>query len=339
MLAAVCLCGCAAAPATSTPASSTAATPSGAWPDATGASLPEGCDTGGLGSPDGDEAGIRAAVEAAEVSGAAVRMSWYAPDGGIRTAGALEDLPAWSTSKIPLALAVIDSGQGEAQTDSIALALEESDNSAADALWTSLGGTDAERADAVTQVLRRAGDGTTTVPTEQLAAGFSIFGQTQWTTDAQVGFLSQLPCLGGADEVIADMGRVDPAQAWGIGSRPGAVHKSGWGPSPAGGLHGAPARLVHERGGPAGARRHGGPGRRRLRGGHGRARPAGRLPRVGPARAVRTIGVRAIGSRPARRPVGGPVGEGSRPPVTSPPATAPRHPPLSSRADRRQPRM
>ena len=147
----------------------------------------------------------------------------------------VEDLPAWSTSKIPLALAVIDSGQGEAQTDSIALALEESDNSAADALWTSLGGTDAERADAVTQVLRRAGDGTTTVPTEQLAAGFSIFGQTQWTTDAQVGFLSQLPCLGGADEVIADMGRVDPAQAWGIGSRPGAVHKSGWGPSPAGG--------------------------------------------------------------------------------------------------------
>ena len=235
VLAAVCLCGCAAAPATSTPASSTAATPSGAWPDATGASLPEGCDTGGLGSPDGDEAGIRAAVEAAEASGAAVRMSWYAPDGGIRTAGALEDLPAWSTSKIPLALAVIDSGQGEAQTDSIALALEESDNSAADALWTSLGGTDAERADAVTQVLRRAGDGTTTVPTEQLAAGFSIFGQTQWTTDAQVGFLSQLPCLDGADEVIADMGRVDPAQAWGIGSRPGAVHKSGWGPSPAGG--------------------------------------------------------------------------------------------------------
>ncbi len=179
--------------------------------------------------------GIRAAVEAAEASGAAVRMSWYAPDGGIRTAGALEDLPAWSTSKIPLALAVIDSGQGEAQADSVALALEESDNSAADALWMSLGGTDAERADAVTQVLRRAGDGTTTVPAEQLAAGFSIFGQTQWTTDAQVGFLSQLPCLDGADEVIADMGRVDPAQAWGIGSRPGAVHKSGWGPSPAGG--------------------------------------------------------------------------------------------------------
>ena len=233
--AAVCLCGCAAAPATSTPASSTAATPSGAWSDAAGASLPQGCDTGGLGPPDGDEAGIRAAVEAAEASGAAVRMSWYAPDGGIRTAGALEDLPAWSTSKIPLALAVIDSGQGEAQADSVALALEESDNSAADALWMSLGGTDAERADAVTQVLRRAGDGTTTVPAEQLAAGFSIFGQTQWTTDAQVGFLSQLPCLDGADEVIADMGRVDPAQAWGIGSRPGAVHKSGWGPSPAGG--------------------------------------------------------------------------------------------------------
>lgn len=223
-LAAIIVCGCTAAPGAGTPAPST---PSQA-PE-------QDCHGAGLGAPDQDAAGIQAAVDAAETAGAAVQMSWYVPDDGIRTAGSLADLPAWSTAKIPLALAVIDSGQGEAHSDSIALALEESDNSAADTLWSALGATDAERAAAVTQVLRDAGDATTTVPSEQLVAGFSIFGQTQWATTDQVVFLTRLPCLDGADEVIADMGRVAPAQSWGIGALPGATYKGGWGPSQAGG--------------------------------------------------------------------------------------------------------
>ncbi|RLP08209.1 serine hydrolase [Propionibacterium australiense] len=223
-LALACLCGCAAAPGTEKPAPATSGTP-----------LAQGCGAAELGAPDGDPGAIRAAVGAAEAEGAAVRMSWYVPDAGVLTAGSLEDLPAWSTSKIPLALAVIASGQGETYSETIALALEESDNTAADTLWNALGETDTERAGAVTGVLREAGDATTTVPDEQLVAGFSVFGQTQWATGDQVAFLAQLPCLDGSDEVIADMGQVDPAQSWGIGARPGAAYKGGWGPSPDGG--------------------------------------------------------------------------------------------------------
>lgn len=228
-----CLCGCEATPGTGAPGSPLGSEP--AAPATVGMPLAGDCDAAELGAPDEDPASILAAAEAAEAAGTAVRMSWYSPDAGVMTAGSLEDLPAWSTSKIPLALAVIASGQGEVYSDAIALALEESDNDAADTLWNALGETDAERADAVTGVLRTAGDATTTVPDVQLVAGFSVFGQTQWATGDQVAFLAQLPCLDGADEVIADMGRVDPAQSWGIGALPGATYKGGWGPSPDGG--------------------------------------------------------------------------------------------------------
>lgn len=233
VLLSLCLCGCASS---SDAGAATPADSGTAQASVTGAELGADCSVAELGRPDADDEAIRAAVADAEAAGSAVRVSWYSPDGGgIRTAGSLEDLPAWSTSKIPLALAVTASGQGQSEADAITLALEESDNSAADTLWTSLGLTDAERADAVTGVLRAAGDSRTTVPAEQLVAGFSIFGQTQWATSDQVSFLSRLPCLDGADEVVTAMGQVDPAQAWGIGSRTGAAYKGGWGPSPAGG--------------------------------------------------------------------------------------------------------
>lgn len=40
-------------------------------------------------------------------------VSWLDPAQGIVTVGELTNLPAWSTAKVPLALAVIANGDGE----------------------------------------------------------------------------------------------------------------------------------------------------------------------------------------------------------------------------------
>ncbi|NLA28608.1 MAG: serine hydrolase [Propionibacterium sp.] len=162
--------------------------------------------------------------------GVQFQASWFEAGTGTVTVGGLNSLPAWSTAKVPLALAVVQSGQGDALTPWISNALRQSDNNAADLLWQSVGADDPERAQAVTSVLRQTGDETTTVPSSPLYPPFSIFGQTQWSTAAQVDFLIQLPCLTGAEQIITDMANVSDSQRWALGAVPGAVFKGGWGP-------------------------------------------------------------------------------------------------------------
>lgn len=142
---------------------------------------------------------------------------------------------AWSTSKVPLALAVIQAGNQSKQLSNIQAALQLSDNSAAAALWTSLGTSNSERARAVTAILRKAGDNKTTVPTSQTYAPYSIFGQTKWSTSDQVAFAMKLPCMEGSGPVISAMGKVDQSQQWGMGRLPQATFKGGWGPTRQGG--------------------------------------------------------------------------------------------------------
>lgn len=179
---------------------------------------------------------LAGAVQAVEHSDdASVQLSWYDPSRGVVTVGDLEDFPAWSTMKVPLSLAVIQAGAGHDHQDEIAAALENSDNSAADVLWNSLGDSDTERANAVTEVLRTGGDEATTVPTQTEWAGYSIFGQTQWDTAHQVSFLTRLPCLTGAGEVVAAMSAVSADQRWGLGRQKSAAFKGGWGPTHSGG--------------------------------------------------------------------------------------------------------
>lgn len=176
-----------------------------------------------------------AVARVAQQQGARVAVSWVDPVRGIVTAGGLSELPAWSTVKVPLSLAVIVNGDSEVLRPSITAALRSSDNEAADRLWRSLGDNDDTRASAVTSVLRQTGDQTTTVPRTLLRPGFSVFGQTQWLTSAQVQFVQKLPCLAGANQVISDMGSVVASQRWGLGTLSGATFKGGWGPTTAGG--------------------------------------------------------------------------------------------------------
>lgn len=159
-------------------------------------------------------------------------------DGGeLRTGGSLAGrqdasdpavTAAWSTIKVPLAVAALRGDPG--LTAQMQQAVTASDNAAADALWSSLG-TPEQAASAVQGVLAEAGDTQTTVPAEKRRAEFSTFGQTDWTLEAQTTFARGLQCLDGAGPVLDAMGQVVAGQDYGLGRFDGALFKGGWGPS------------------------------------------------------------------------------------------------------------
>ena len=136
---------------------------------------------------------------------------------------------AWSTSKVPLAIAAErKNGRSAAEGDAIV----NSDNAAAEELWASLG-TPAQAAAATTAILREGGDEKTTVPSQRLRPEFSIFGQTQWGLGDAATFAAALPCMKGAKNVLTLMEGVAGNQQWGlkaIDGRTSAV-KGGWGPT------------------------------------------------------------------------------------------------------------
>ncbi|WP_443667566.1 hypothetical protein, partial [Janibacter melonis] len=145
-----------------------------------------------------------------------------------------EALPAWSTVKVPLALAATraapDDGSVEADVE---LALAASDNDAALRLWQGLGSpTRAQRA--VEDVLADGGDRRTTVQRRSTVVGFSPFGQTRWRASDQARFVAGAVCLPDAETVTDPMGRVLDWQAWGVGRLDGSLVKGGWGAPGAG---------------------------------------------------------------------------------------------------------
>ena len=140
---------------------------------------------------------------------------------------------AWSTIKVPLALAA---QRKNGVLPAEAPAIVDSDNGSAEALWASLG-TAEQAAQAVTAVLREGGDQTTIVPSVKSRPEFTVFGQTVWALDDAATFTAQLPCLPDSGEVVGLMGRVSANQSWGIEVIPNRTTavKGGWGPSPDGG--------------------------------------------------------------------------------------------------------
>jgi hypothetical protein len=160
------------------------------------------------------------------------------PDGGpVLTWGPLQQGPAWSTSKVPLAIAVTraDGGTPSPADDvNLRAAIGRSDNGAAQALWDRLGGGAAGAA-AMTAVLADGANASTLVPDRPLRPGYSVFGQTNWTLRDQAIFARQLPGLQGAAPTVTAMAAITADQRWGLG-RHAAVpaFKGGWGPDPEG---------------------------------------------------------------------------------------------------------
>jgi hypothetical protein len=149
---------------------------------------------------------------------------------------------AWSTSKVPIALRLLQdlggpSGLSDTQAEEMSRALTQSDNEAAAALFADLerkhGGIIGASA-AVAEVLREAGDETTQIST-QGRDGFSSYGQTDWSLLDQERFMSALAagCIGSQpsrEYVLNLMGEVS-SDTWGLGSAGlPARWKGGWGP-------------------------------------------------------------------------------------------------------------
>jgi hypothetical protein len=98
--------------------------------------------------------------------------------GEIEKRGELRGSRAWSTMKVPVIVASITSGR--ADWHAIDAAITRSDNDAALRLWDALDDGPAE----VEAVLRRAGDGDTTLERESDPRGWTSFGRTVWSLEA-----------------------------------------------------------------------------------------------------------------------------------------------------------
>ena len=173
--------------------------------------------------------------------------------GPIETFGQVQVAHAWSTSKVPVIVTLLhdyeNRGQvlGPADRNDAALAVEQSDNDAIDALFAELeqihGGLIPASA-AMEQTLRRAGDETTVVNTAPNDEGFTTEGQTEWSVGGEVTFYRALArgCLLNQQDtgyLLGLMSNVIPSQRWGAGSAgyPSAVSlafKGGWGPESGG---------------------------------------------------------------------------------------------------------
>ena len=117
---------------------------------------------------------------------------------------------AWSTIKVPLAIAALRRDRRLAQ-DLVVKAITESDNSASEQLWSQLG----DPADAARQVqiiVQECGDAATVVESRRLRRGFTAFGQTQWTLDRQARFAAQLPVIPDGAAVIDLMRQLTSGQ-------------------------------------------------------------------------------------------------------------------------------
>jgi hypothetical protein len=147
--------------------------------------------------------------------------------------GTLRTGVAWSTIKVPIALAVESRASGRptpTEQELLTRAITASDNAAAEALWEGLGSPEAAAA-AVQSVLVAGGDASTTVETRVLRPGFTSFGQTRWSLVGQQHFIAALPCLANSLPVLSLMHQVVPVQRWGLGTLSAQAQiKGGWGP-------------------------------------------------------------------------------------------------------------
>jgi hypothetical protein len=135
--------------------------------------------------------------------------------------------PAWSTSKVPLTIAAIR--EKNPPTDLIRAAITESDNAAAESIWSGLG--DPVQAEhKMEAVLSQYGD-PTTVQSQRVRPPYTAFGQTTWSLTNQARFTAGAVCDSANETIFNLMGQVESGQSWGLGTIPSTRFKGGWGPS------------------------------------------------------------------------------------------------------------
>jgi hypothetical protein len=140
--------------------------------------------------------------------------------------------PAWSTIKVPLAIAALRGEDTQEVTDPMRAAITQSDNAAAEILWQGLGEPEIA-AGKVDAVLQEVGD-PTKVQSQRIRPEFSAFGQTIWSLADQTRFLAAAACDSRNEPILNLMGEIAGDQQWGLSSFTDARFKGGWGPSEAG---------------------------------------------------------------------------------------------------------
>jgi hypothetical protein len=133
---------------------------------------------------------------------------------------------AWSTIKVPLAIAALRHDRSLAK-ESVVKAITESDNAASERLWSQLG-EPAKAAQRVQAIIRETGDATTAVESQRIRPGFTAFGQTRWTLGRQAQFAANLAGIADAAGVVDLMSSLVADQRWGLAAK-GVAAKGGWG--------------------------------------------------------------------------------------------------------------
>ncbi|MGV0680471.1 hypothetical protein ABQE62_30115 [Mycolicibacterium fortuitum] len=151
--------------------------------------------------------------------------------------------PAWSTIKVPLAIAA---ARHDLTTSAplIERAITASDNAAADQLWASLG-EPAAAAAAVNQVLVDGANPDVQVQADQIRPPYSPYGQTIWSQADAARFAWALPCIPDAELVLAQMHNITPDQQWGLAATDNTAAKGGWGPDPDGNYLARQIGIIH----------------------------------------------------------------------------------------------
>ena len=145
----------------------------------------------------------------------------------VQRLGAVDRVIAWSTSKVPVAMAVYAAGLGTERQADLRAAITASDNAAAERLWAALGGGTRAAAAADAQ-LRAAGDTQTAIQSERLRSEFTPFGQTEWALADQARFTAGMTCVRAGAQVQGLMGQTVAAQRWGLGADRGVRAAQGW---------------------------------------------------------------------------------------------------------------
>lgn len=197
---------------------------------------PQSSDTGGVSAvvtlaPTGDRE-VREATDALEELIAAVEAEHGGVVGvaaatkhGVISVGADGDVHAWSTIKVPVAIAATQQGVGSESL--VRVAISESGNAEAARLWAELGGGEEAAAIVDNLLLRNNGVAETRRTAEEHLDGPTPIGLIPWTLEGQAGFASRLACIPEVDTVWDAMGRIVPWQQDGLGRIEGMHFKGG----------------------------------------------------------------------------------------------------------------
>ena len=194
------------------------------------------------------DADLKALEKGGKKVGAAVSAIGNKTSSKVEVGGSWSGGRAWSTIKVPLAIAAIqknvnttsykDTYTGCSNSPSslnlesaVTAAITKSDNCGAWWLWEGLGGNGSTAADAVTAVIKEGGDTGTTVNGTAKSTAFLTSGYTTWSLVGQAVFASNMASLNGAGTVMTHMDNQSGGDSgYGlnkIGSK--NLSKGGWG--------------------------------------------------------------------------------------------------------------